>query len=171
MCLPLWILAVGAAGLGAALGHATGFFDGYLSRTIPEAAAHHEANWFVIGVSTVAALVGIVAAWMMYSVPSELPAKIAAAFGPLTRLSQNKFYLDEAYAWLLVLPLRAVAQVCRFVDWFVIDGALVDGLSKVPGGLLGRIGRPMQNGLVQFYAVSMLLATVVLLLALLWRQG
>jgi NADH-quinone oxidoreductase subunit L len=171
MCIPLWILAVGAACLGAVLGHATGFFDSYLGRTVEGAAEHHEANWFVIGVSTVVALVGIIAGWMLYSVPSELPGKIATAFGPLTRLSQNKFYIDEVYAWFLILPLRGVAQFSRFFDWFVIDGALVDGLSKVPGGLLGRIGRPMQNGLVQFYAVSMLLATVVLLLALLLRQG
>ena len=171
MCIPLWILAVGAAVLGAALGHLTGFFDSYLSRTVDGAAAHHEANWFVIGLSSVVALVGIIAAWMMYSVPSNLPGKLAAAFGPLTRLSQNKFYIDEVYAWFLILPLRGVAQLSRFFDWFVIDGALVNGISKLPGGLLGRLIRPVQNGLVQFYAVSMMLMLLVMLLALLLRKG
>jgi hypothetical protein len=51
----------------------------------------------------------------------------------------------------------------------VVDGALIGGLAGLPG-LLGRLPRPIQNGLVQFYALATLLATAVLLWALLSKQ-
>lgn len=173
MTIPLWILSVGAIGLGAALGHLTGVFDGFLDKTIPgvEHAAHvHGTDWFVVGMSTAVAIIGIVAAFALYGTASSLPAKIAAAAGPLTRLSQNKFYLDEVYSLLFVLPLRGIAQLSRFLDWILVDGAFVGGLSKIPA-LLGRLPRPIQNGLVQFYALAMSLAMAVLLWALLTKQG
>jgi hypothetical protein len=36
---------------------------------------------------------------------------------------------------------------------------------------VGRIFRPIQNGLVQFYALAMMLSLTVFLLALVWRYG
>jgi NADH-quinone oxidoreductase subunit L len=89
---------------------------------------------------------------------------------PLTRLSRNKFYLDEVYLWLIVMPLRGVALVCRFFDWGALDGVLVGGVGRLPESL-GRLPRPIQNGLVQFYGLAMMLATAVLLWALLSREG
>src|SRR5262249_31160318 len=109
MCIPLWILAVGAVFLGAILDpHLTGIFDGFLGRTIPaEHAGHHRINLFVVGVSTVAAAAGIVAAYVMYaSGTSRLPARINALAGPFAELSRNKFYFDEIYAALFVWPLK-----------------------------------------------------------------
>ena len=63
--LPNTILAVGAAGLGLVLGHLTGIFDGFLGKTIAGVDEHHAADWFVIGLSTVAAVAGIGLAWAM----------------------------------------------------------------------------------------------------------
>src|SRR5258708_27833264 len=55
MCVPLWILAVGALGLGALLDqHTTGIFNRFLGMSIPGLTAeaeHHHANVFVMGVS------------------------------------------------------------------------------------------------------------------------
>jgi len=172
MCIPLWILSVGAALLGLVLGHLTGVFDGFLDQTLPglSMAAHaHGINWLVAGISTLVAGLGVAAAWAMYAKPSPLPGRIAAAFGPLTTASQRRFYLDEMYQTLIVGPLRGVAQLSRLTDWLVVDGAFVGGLAGLPG-LLGRLPRPIQNGLVQFYALATLLATAVLLWALLSKQ-
>jgi|LakMenEpi03Aug12_release.lakeMendotaPanAssembly.Ray.scaffolds.fasta_scaffold15279_6 NADH-quinone oxidoreductase subunit L len=172
MCIPLWILSVGAALLGLVLGHLTGVFDGFLDQTLPglAAAAHaHGINWLVAAISTVVAGLGVALAWVMYFQPSPLPARIAAAFGPLTTASQHRFYLDEVYQALVVRPLRGLAQLSRLTDWLVVDGALIGGLAGLPG-LLGRLPRPIQNGLVQFYALATLLATAVLLWALLSKQ-
>jgi NADH-quinone oxidoreductase subunit L len=171
MCVPLWILAAGAALLGLLLGHLTGLFDQNLSRVIPGLAAggNHGVDWLVVGLSSAAALLGGVGAWALYARETELPARFASAAGPFYRLSLNRFYLDEAYGWLLVLPLTLLAYFCRFVDWLLIDGLLVGGASRIPA-LVGRMPRPIQNGLVQFYALAMSLGLAVLLWALISRQ-
>jgi NADH-quinone oxidoreductase subunit L len=172
MCVPLWILAVGALGLGALLDqHTTGIINRFLGLTIRGLQAeveHHEVNWFVMGLSTVVALAGSGLAWVMYGAPSSLPARVSAIFGPLADLSRNKFYLDEIYESLVVWPLRGLATLSRFLDWGFIDGLLVSGIGKLPA-LAGRLPRPIQNGLVQFYALAMSLGLAVLLWVLLTR--
>jgi NADH-quinone oxidoreductase subunit L len=171
MCIPLWILAFGAVFLGMILGHPTGLFDGFLGHTIPLVASeHHATDWTVVVLSTVFAVAGIGAAYVMYGKPSTLPDQIAAAAGPLTSLSRNKFYLDEIYGALVVLPLSALATLSRLFDWGVIDGLFVGGIGKLPG-LAGRLPRPIQNGLVQFYALAMMLGLGVLLWVLVVKQG
>lgn len=175
MCVPLWILAAGALLLGGLLDHhTTGIFNGFLELTIPAEGAiagHHGIDWFVIGVSTVAALAGLGAAYVMYgSGTSALPARLNALAGPLADLSRNKFYLDEVYFALFVWPLVGLANLSRFLDWGLIDGLLVGGLGKLPA-LVGRLPRPIQNGLVQFYALAMTLALGVLLWVLLTKQS
>jgi NADH-quinone oxidoreductase subunit L len=170
MCVPLWILAVGALGLGVLLDqHTTGIFNRFLGLTIPGLEAeveHHHVDLYVMGVSSVVALAGIGLAWVMYGAPSSLPAKAAAIFGPLAELSRNKFYLDEIYGALFVWPLRGLATLSRFLDWGLIDGLLVGGIGRLPA-LAGRLPRPIQNGLVQFYALAMTLGLAVLLWVLL----
>lgn len=173
MCIPLWILAAGAAFLGLLLGHLTGLFDGFLDLAIPGvhlAAEEHGTDWLVIGISTGVAVLGAVAAFAMYGTPSSLPARLAALAGPLTTLSRNKFYLDEVYMALFVWPLRGLSALSRFLDWGLIDGLFVGGVGKLPA-LIGRLPRPIQNGLVQFYALAMTLALGVLLWVLLVKQG
>jgi NADH-quinone oxidoreductase subunit L len=121
--------------------------------------------------STAAAILGIGVAALMYaSGTSPLPARLAALFGPLTDLSRNKFYFDEIYDALIVWPLRGLASLSRFLDWGLIDGVLVNGIGKVPA-LMGKLPRPIQNGLVQFYALAMSLALGVLLWVLLTKQS
>ncbi|MFO1021058.1 MAG: NADH-quinone oxidoreductase subunit L [Planctomycetales bacterium] len=166
MTIPLIILAFGAAGIGLALGHVSGIFDGYLGHTIAGAGAHHEMDWMVAIVSTIVAVLGIGLAWTMYGSASRLPSMLASACPPLTRLSLHKFYLDEIYMVLFVLPLRGLAQLSRFLDWGLIDGAGVGLFTYLPREV-GRLLRPLQNGLVQFYALSMMLAMAVMLAAIL----
>ena len=160
---------MGAAGLGLVFGHMTGIFDGFLAKTIHDVGVHHNADWFVIGLSTVAAIGGIGLAWMMYAERSGVPATIAEAVPPFYRLSLNKFYIDEIYYVFIVVPVMCLAQFSRFLDWIGVDG-LVGFVSRLPG-VVARLARPIQNGLVQFYALSMMLATAMLLWALLVRPG
>jgi len=163
MTIPLMILAAGAALLGLALGHTTGIFDSYLGKTVV-GVGHHDMDWFVAGVSTVVAVVGILLAYALYNKPSPIPSKIANICPPLTRLSQQKFLLDEVYNSLLILPLRGVALLSAFCDW-VLDAGIVDSIIGGVPREIGRLLRPLQNGLVQFYALSMMLALAVMLAA------
>ena len=92
---------------------------------------------------------------------------VAASFLTPYRLSANKFYFDEIYAALVVWPLRIVAGGCAWFDRWVIDG-LVDLTGAIPPAV-GYVMRGLQVGLVQFYALAMVLGMLVLVAArLLW---
>jgi NADH-quinone oxidoreductase subunit L len=153
MAWPLRILAVFALAIGAIVGP-TGWFGGYLSHAIGLSDAGEEG--FVLGlvalsVAVVAAGIGL--AWLMYISKPEMPAQVASAFGPLYKLSLNKFYIDEIYTALIVWPLRGVAGLSNWFDQNVID-PIVDGLALVPRMLSG-VPLWMHNGLVPSYALIM----------------
>ena len=59
---------------------------------------------------------------------------------------------------------RGSRSSCGTIDLNVVD-ALVDLIGQTPR-LLGGLFRPVQNGLVQFYALAMVLGLTVFLLAL-----
>ncbi len=86
---------------------------------------------------------------------------------PLYRLSYGKFFIDQIYQVFIVWPLRALAALCYFVDRNVID-RLVNFIGALPG-FFGAMMRSLQNGMVQFYAIAMMLGLLVLIGALvLW---
>ena len=51
----------------------------------------------------------------MYVRSPELPARVAAAMGPLYDASLNKFYFDEIFWAMLVAPLRGVGVAFELV--------------------------------------------------------
>jgi NADH-quinone oxidoreductase subunit L len=86
------------------------------------------------------------------------------------KLSRGKFYLDEIYQLMIVLPLRFLAGVCYAFDRWVVDGA-VNLVGRIPPAV-GALMRALQMGLVPFYALAMLLGMLVLFAAqLLWAAG
>jgi NADH-quinone oxidoreductase subunit L len=95
---------------------------------------------------------------------------ILAAFLTPYRLSRDKFYLDEVYNGLIVWPLRVMSAV---LYWF--DRWIVDGLVNVTGRIAPAIGyvmRPLQMGLLQFYALAMVLGMLILVAArMMWAAG
>jgi NADH-quinone oxidoreductase subunit L len=92
---------------------------------------------------------------------------IAFSFLTPYRLSRDKFYFDEIYSALVVWPLRILAAVCYWVDRWIVDG-LVDLAGRMPPAI-GYVMRGLQMGLVQFYALAMVLGMLVLVAArMLW---
>jgi NADH-quinone oxidoreductase subunit L len=85
-------------------------------------------------------------------------------FGLYT-LSYGKFFIDSIYATFVVLPLLGVARLAAWFDSTIIDG-LVDSIGSAPKRF-GATLRPLQNGLVQFYALAMMLGLLILMGALL----
>jgi NADH-quinone oxidoreductase subunit L len=84
------------------------------------------------------------------------------------RLSQNKLYFDEAYDWAIVRPLRGLASLAYLFDRYFIDMS-VNLAGRIPS-IFGGLMRSMQMGLVQFYALAMILGAVALLAArLIWN--
>jgi NADH-quinone oxidoreductase subunit L len=165
MTIPLRVLAVFAVGVGFVLGSPTGLFEHFLERTpgLPEPGPQ-STDWLLMVASSLIALAGIAVAWQMYVHEPKLSTRLIAHTRRLYQLSYNKFYFDELYYTFIVKPMQGVAVFLRGLDRQVVDG-LVDILGHVPR-LIGILFRPVQNGLVQFYALAMVLGLTVFLLAL-----
>src|SRR5262249_61954206 len=101
----------------------------------------------------------------IYVARPQLTGLIEERIPGLLALSENRFYIDEIYGWIVVTPLSAFARLCRVFDLYVVD-SLVDLVGYLPGQF-GKIFRPVQNGLVQFYALAMILGLTVFLIAML----
>jgi NADH-quinone oxidoreductase subunit L len=108
------------------------------------------------------AVAGITTAWFLYIKNTHLPKKIAIAFGPLYALVERKYGFDELYSWLFAGGARALGRgFWKVGDQTVIDGLMVNGSARVMGWFSGVI-RLLQSGLLNQYAVSMLIGVVIL---------
>jgi NADH-quinone oxidoreductase subunit L len=175
MTVPLIVLAVFAVGVGAALGMPRWpwlsaawwpyLFAHALHGTLDWPAAGEESmNYAVMVFSSVVALAGIGLAWLMYVRQPDLPGKLAHHARRLYQLSLNKLYFDELYEVLILRPLQFMTELSQRLDSRVVD-RLVDRIGQLPG-LIGSLFRYVQNGLVQFYALAMVLGLTVFILAL-----
>jgi NADH-quinone oxidoreductase subunit L len=172
MTIPLMVLSVGAVCLGFLNAEPlTGWFSHFLGHVWFLGGEHkvEVSKAVVMGSSVLIGLIGIALAYYMYRVQPAVPVRLAARFPALYQLSLNKFHFDELYFFFIVRPLLIVAEVCRVGDLYLLD-KIVDVVGSTPVGL-GRLFRPIQNGLVQFYALAMALGVTGFLLALMWRYA
>jgi NADH-quinone oxidoreductase subunit L len=140
----------------------THIFSGWLSSAVGSISEElHAFHWGLAGASALAAIVGIAAAAAMYAQPSDLPGRLRTLMGPLYTLSLRKFYLDELAYGLVVAPLNALTFLFVEIDMGVVD-RLVDWAGEVPAAV-GRFFRPVQNGLIQSYALVMLFGLAIFL--------
>ena len=109
------------------------------------------------------AVAGIGTAAYLYLFNTHLPKNIAMAFGPLYALVERKYGFDELYSWLFAGGARSLGRgFWRGGDQAVIDGLMVNGSARVVGWFSGVI-RLVQSGLVNQYAVAMLIGICTLL--------
>lgn len=170
MAWPLRILAVGAVGAGFLMMPIAGLLD--RAWILPQFAflrpeEGHHPNWLMMLASSVIALAGIGIAFLMYVRQPDYADVLARRLSVLYAAARGKFYVDEIYELLVVKPMTIIAHVCRIVDAYLIDG-VVDLVGQLPV-FLGFWVRPIQNGLVQFYALLMALGLAGLLLSILLR--
>jgi NADH-quinone oxidoreductase subunit L len=164
MTLPLVVLAVGAVAVGIVAEPFTHWFSGFLTRSpgIVRAnggrALDEHLNWGMMLASTAVALTGVGLAYYVYRVKPAAAERAAASAGGLYYLSLNKVYVDEVYNLLFVQPLTLLAGICRLLEAVVYD--LVRLIASIPRYLADLV-RPLQNGLVQFYALAMAMGVAV----------
>ena len=144
MIVPLMLLAIPAA---------IGGFSFFAARflTLPN---EKEKLLTVPIVAFVCLLIGILGAVLLYRNRSEEPLRIS--------LFRERFYLDEFYAWLVRWTEDLLASLAGFVDRWILDGAIIRGLSggTWSGGFLLRL---LQVGNLQAYGFLFGLGVVVLL--------
>ncbi len=173
---PLVVLAVGAGAAGAIVEPFTHGFSEFLgksptvrlavSQAFPNATEvpHPHFNWLIAGIGTVAAGLGLGLAWTMYRTGTET---VPASLRGIWRVSADKLYVDEIYAAMFVKPAEIFAVICRYFDGFL------DGLARLGSAVpraSGAVLRPLQNGLVQFYALGMVLGMAVFLTVVVFRS-
>jgi NADH-quinone oxidoreductase subunit L len=132
-------------------------------------AGHGASHTLVATISVVLALAGIGLAAFFF-LGDQREAEALAKTGPARPfylLSQRKFFFDEIYTALVVWPGLAIAGVCYWLDRWLVDG-LVDVVGRVPRAV-GAALRGMQSGLVQLYALLMVLGLATLLASVLFR--
>lgn len=114
------------------------------------------------GLLTGAVLLGAGAAILL----RPLAAQNAAGWDSLSRLSRQRLHVDGAVFLLVNVPVRALAQLGRFCEWFVLDGLFYGQLARLPVRA-GRELRRLQTGQASFYALVAILVTGALLMTLL----
>ena len=173
---PLIVLAILAAvggfmGLPEGLGYHHAL-KGFLSPVFAQAmSANKEGVAEVLSSSTemalmagafIAALLSIAYAYFKYVSKSEKPANDEDISG-LGKIVYSKYYVDEIYNLLVVLPINSLSVVF----YQVIDKSVVDGLVNRSGKLsvgLGNQLRRIQSGYIGFYLLAMVLSMVAIFL-------
>ncbi|MBX3359722.1 MAG: NADH-quinone oxidoreductase subunit L [Phycisphaeraceae bacterium] len=125
-------------------------------------------------VSGILAIAGILVAWWLHLAGRTTAATSRAdalipLMGPIPRWGQNKWYVDELYHFLFVLPLRVVSHICFLIDKLLVDG-LVDAAGWAPRGVGSSI-RPAQSGVLNDYAVRMVTGVGAFLLIVIIVAG
>jgi len=125
---------------------------------------HGAAATGIMVAASLAGLLGIAAAYVLYVKSPDLPDRLMNRWRLLYQLSLNKWYVDEAYDRAIVNPTFQIAdQLWKRVDVRVIDGA-VNGIARGVAWC-GWVVRLIQSGQVQHYALGMTLGAMVILSA------
>ena len=114
--------------------------------------------------------VGMVLAWGLYSQPSSLPEKFAAALGPFARLSRNRFYWDDLYFLLVVHPASVVGEWLSWFDERVLGNGVRSLRNKVARSL-GESAEPLVEGSAMIGALTTLSSVAVLAWMLMWLRS
>jgi NADH-quinone oxidoreductase subunit L len=158
--VPLVLLAIPSIAAGWLIGYVV-FGDYFQESLIREKGSdyHGLLGYTLHGMSAAPfwlALLGIAAAWTLYLVRTDLPKKIAIAFGPLYALVERKYGFDELYSWLFAQGARAVGTgLWKGGDQRAIDGVMVNGSARLVGWFAGVV-RLLQSGLIYWYAFAMI---------------
>ncbi len=142
MTVPLIILSVPSILLGWILkNHVRQFFP---YPGMDDAAASHAATAMAVG----AGLTGLFFGFLLYSGHFSGAVRLAKAASPLYRLLSRRYYVDELYDRLLVVPIRWIARAMDAFDARVIDRLFVDGVGRLALHAAPRTGAQAQRYLL-----------------------
>jgi proton-translocating NADH-quinone oxidoreductase chain L len=171
MNVPLIVLGVCAVFIGIVVEPFTHWFSHFLNHApvikmadVGQHAEHH-TNWMLVLLSVVISIGGVGLAYAMYVVKPSRADTVARLSAGAYSWSLNKLYVDEIYNLLFVKPFNLLASFTKFLEATVYE--LMQLIASIPR-FLGDSIRPIQNGLVQFYALSMAMGVAALVAAAVW---
>jgi NADH-quinone oxidoreductase subunit L len=148
MTIPLVILALGASFAG----FIQDGFGEFLNYTKSTTDLQHSKTLMLEALNVVLALGGMLFAYKLFAKDAEQ----VQANTIFKKLAINKFYIDELYEQLLIRPILRISKLIAHV----IDPKGFDGFIKLNVWLYrssGVIFSKLQNGMVRYYALYMLL--------------
>ena len=128
--------------------------------------------WLLAGGALLVAVVGILVAAALYvsRAAESRRAAILRVLAPVVQAARGKFYVDELYGRLVVLPGKAFANFCAYVfDTKVVDGA-VNGTGRLVAVAAGGLRR-VQSGYVRNYAAVFFFGVALIFSILIVRVG
>jgi NADH-quinone oxidoreductase subunit L len=167
MLIPLVILAIlstigGFAGLPEITGQAHKLYN-FIAQSIsqPKIEVSHFFEYCLWGITIVALLVISYLCHKRYANASTESFQGEGNF--ITKLLQNKYYLDEVYEFLFVNPLKKLGL------WFgnYVEYHIIDPIVKIPDAVMDRAGaslKNLQSGKLSWYLLSSVVGLLLILL-------
>jgi NADH:ubiquinone oxidoreductase subunit 5 (subunit L)/multisubunit Na+/H+ antiporter MnhA subunit len=127
-------------------------------------------DWFFPSITLLVSGMGGVAAWLVTSSEKNAGKNWHSRFTWLARHAERGFYFDHIWNVVLIRPVRITASICRFCEWFFLDFLLIGITSRFPKWIASQ-SHPLRNAAFTTCALSVFLATAVLLALLIWPGG
>ena len=163
MWVPLAVLALLAAGVGFLAFNYTADYQGFAG--FMEPGNNFEVAGWLMGLSIAITLGAFTGAWLAYSRETISHVALAERFPGAYRVLVNKYYVDEAYQWVINRMVLVVARLVALFDRVVINDTGVDG-PAISIRLLALRARVIQTGYLFTYGALMAFGAVGL--ALIW---
>jgi NADH-quinone oxidoreductase subunit L len=125
----------------------------------------HFEEYLLMAISVAGALGGISAAAYIYLKRPSIAVNTVEKFKLIYTTLWNKYYVDEVYDATVINP---IVNSSRSFLWKIFDNKIIDGLVNGLARSIGDVSvliRKMQTGIVQSYALVMMIG---ILLALFW---
>ena len=130
----------------------------------------HSTEYALAALTTGVIVAGLLLAYLLYVRRPELPGRIAASLGGLSKAVANKYYVDEIYDAVIVRPLVVISDrvLFRGIDATVIDDIGANGSARAVRSLASGAFKYLQSGLAQGYLFLMVVGTLAILGYLTW---
>ena len=162
MTLPMIVLSIGAASLGIILTN-DHMFEHWLEPVTGFVEPEPPFSIQTITIITLSVVaVGVLAAiWQYRRIAKVAPKKVSL----VVAAARKDLYGDVMNEALLMRPGQGLTRLLNIFDKSVVDG-FVNGIGSFTGGVSARLRRS-ETGYVRSYAMSIVLGTAILVVALL----
>lgn len=162
MTLPMIVLSIGAASLGIILTN-DHMFEHWLEPVTGFVEPEPPFSIQTITIITLSVVaVGVLAAiWQYRKIAKVAPKKVSL----VVAAARKDLYGDVMNEALLMRPGQGLTRLLNIFDKAVVDG-FVNGIGSFTGGVSARLRRS-ETGYVRSYAMSIVLGTAILVVALL----
>ena len=149
-------------------------FDDFFSNSILQPASidlfgyqytdsYHFLTHSLSGPVVYIAIFGILAAYVLYRIKTDLPEKLALIFKPFYQILINKYYFDYLYENVFARLFNQLGKSLWTIgDIKFIDNFIVNGTAERVGYFSNKV-RQLQSGYIYHYALMMVLGLSVFL--------